>query len=126
MAMHPTNKTKQQLQDEIQSLRRRIDELENQLDACMNIALQERRPRYPLQAKIEFVGDFDIVNARGVNISDGGICLRLADDLPFEMQFEHDGRTVRRRAHLVWLKRHDSDGYHSGFKFVDDESFPEF
>ncbi len=126
MAIRPANKTKEQLQAEIQTLRRRIEELENQLDACMNIAVQERMPRYPLNTKIEFIGDFDVVNARGVNISDGGICLKLSSDLPFEMQFDHDGRRVRRRAHLVWLKRHESEGYHSGFRFVDDEPFPEF
>lgn len=126
MVMRPANTTKEQLQEEIQTLRRRIEELENQLDACMNIAIQERMPRSPLNARIEFVGDFDIVNALGVNISEGGICLKLSDHLPFEMQFEHEGRRVRRRAHLVWLKRHESDGYHSGFKFVDDEPFPEF
>jgi len=126
MVTRPANVTREQLQEEIQALRRRIDELENQLDACMDIALQERMPRYPLNARIECVGDFDVVNALGVNISDGGICLKLSGDLPFEMQFEHEGRRVRRRAHLVWLKRHESEGYHSGFKFVDDEPFPEF
>jgi len=125
--MGSTNKTKEQLKEEIQSLNRRIAELEDQLDACMNIAIQERLPRYPLNARIEFIGDFDIINAQGVNISEGGICLKLADELPFEMHFQHEGRRVQRRAHLVWLKRQDSDGaYHSGFKFVDDEPFPQF
>jgi hypothetical protein len=124
--MSSSDTTKEQLQKEIQVLRLRVAELENQLDACMNIAVQERCPRVPLNARIEFIGDFDIVAARGVNISDGGICLSLSDDLPFEMQFEHDGRTVQRRAHLVWLRRHESDGYRSGFRFVDDEPAPEF
>lgn len=126
--MRTQDSTVEQLKQEIQKLRGRIAELEDQLDACMNIAVRERMPRYPLNARIEFVGDFDVVNARGVNISDGGICLKLADELPFEMQFEHDGRRVQRRAHLVWLKRHEDDGgYHSGFKFVDEEgTLPEF
>ena len=112
--------------EEVQELRRRITELEQQLSECRATGLKERMPRYPMEADIEFIGDFDIINAKGVNISSGGICLMLSEDLPFEMQFEQDGRMQQRRAYLIWLRRLETGGYHFGFKFVEEQPSPQF
>ena len=85
---------------------------------------QRCQERQPLQTSIEFIGDFDIVVASGVDLSEGGICFELAEGLPFEMRFERDGTAHQKRAQLVWVKRLPKGSYRFGFTFVPSEPFP--
>ncbi|MFC1591118.1 PilZ domain-containing protein [Thermodesulfobacteriota bacterium] len=130
--MKDAEKSREQLIEELNTMRQQVQERKGQ-EACSSpedIVLDDtfasRDPRHDLNADIEFIGDFDLISAKGINISNSGLCLQLKDDLPFEMQFDVKGQKKRRRAYLVWLKRLPSGGYHFGFKFVDNESFPEF
>ncbi len=122
--MEYSNKTKAQLIDEINAMRKKIGELESKIDALKkrlpeNIPPAERsEKRKNIRTHVEFIADFDIVEARGINISEGGICFALDEDLPFEMRFELDGKLHQHRAHLVWLKRLPEGGYNFGFMFV--------
>ena len=77
-----------------------------------------------METKIEFIGDFDVLVAKGINISDGGICFETRECFPFEMKFEWDGELHRRRGKLVWIERLDEGGYRLGFEFVPSEPHP--
>jgi hypothetical protein len=68
-----------------------------------------RSERSSLEAQIEFIGDFDIVEASGVDMSDGGIC--------FDMKVTTSDWEQIQRANLAWMKRLES-GYRFGFEYV--------
>ena len=130
--MNNEQKSKEQLIEELTVLRERTAELESEIaglreERAKAQAYPDRPPRVELDADIEFMGDFDIVQAKGINISEGGICFAVKDDLPFEIRFERQGKWETRRAHFVWAKRLSSGGYHLGFKFVAPrEDYPNF
>ncbi len=79
--------------------------------------------RTGLRMDIEFIGDFDILRAKGVDFSEGGMSLDTSERLPFEMQFELDGERYRRRARLVWVRRLPDGGYRFGLEFVPSEPY---
>ena len=85
-----------------------------------------RAQRRELDAEIEFIGDFDVVSARGVDISKSGICFEMEEGFPFEMQFRRDGEKHRHRARLVWMKRLEDGSYRFGFEFIPPEPHPAF
>ncbi len=127
--MNDEDKTKKQLIEELNHMRQKLAAYEHtpqSKEPSESVDWVQRRKRSDLDADIEFIGDFDLLTAHGVNISDGGLCLQLSEDLPFEMQFYHKGEKKRKRAYLVWLKRHTSGGYHFGFKFIESETHPTF
>ena len=80
-----------------------------------------REVRSALRASIEFIGDFDVIEADAVDISEGGICFDTAEPLTFEMRFEADGGTRQERAQLVWVERLANGGHRCGFQFVEAE-----
>lgn len=84
--------------------------------------LDERPHREPLDADIEFIGDFDVVSARGIDVSPGGVCFEVDESLAFEMRYTANGEVQTHRAHLAWLQRLPQGGYRFGFEFVDVES----
>ena len=122
--MKDYQKTKAQLIDELETLRRRVTELESKTDVSATKAENNskqwiaRSPRVELYVDIEFMGDFDIVQAKGINLSEGGICFEIAEALPFEIQFALEGKIRKHRAHLIWMKRMPEGGYRFGLKFV--------
>lgn len=83
-----------------------------------------RQLREPLATPIEFIGDFDIVEAHGINISEGGMCFEIKAGLPFEMRFEHQGKTYQKRGQLAWIKKLENGTYQFGFMFVPRETYP--
>lgn len=95
----------------------------NEQPAFSGGAVQQRSKREPFHAGIECIGDFDILNAEGIDLSDGGICFELSAPLPFEMRFEtteEDGDKTpeEHRAHLVWIRELDEGRFRLGFRFV--------
>lgn len=77
-----------------------------------------RSHRMELNTEIEFVGDFDIVKAFGINLSESGICFELDDSLIFEMRFTRHGSVEQRRAQLIWVKNVEGGRSRLGFRFV--------
>lgn len=132
--MSDAKKTKEQLIKELKTLRRKLSTLEPKpvhMKVKKSPTAKAAKPnprtlRNTINADIEFIGDFDVIKARGVNISEGGICLKLADNLPFEFQFYRNSKLHQYRAQLVWLKKLPTGEYHFGFKFIDDEPLPSF
>lgn len=84
-----------------------------------------RQSRRTLRTVLEFVGDFDVVQATGVDLSEGGICFELDQALGFELRFEVGGAVHQRRACLVWAKPLDGGGCRCGFRFLGPAPDPE-
>ncbi|MCX8044557.1 MAG: PilZ domain-containing protein [Desulfobacterota bacterium] len=126
--MGEIKKTKQELLKEIAALKKKLAAAEKMggvRDGKARRAIR-RLPRRPINADIEFIGDFDILKAQGVNISRGGICLKMQKNMPFEMKMYQGSKLKSYRAELVWLKQSPNGEYHIGFKFIDDKALPEF
>ncbi len=130
--MEDSEKTRDALISELAAMRRRADALEAEVAELKAEAgrrdgdLRPRAPRERLAADIELIADCDVIEARGINVSDTGICFEIKHDLPFEMQYEFGGEKRRQRAHLVWIKRLTDGGYRLGLKFVTPTPYPEF
>lgn len=120
-------KSKEQLIEELNEMQIRVKELEARIEEKDPGTHNKRRAtREQINAEIEFIGDFDIIQAEGVNVSRNGICFKLKKALPMEMQFTYDGITQRKRAELVWVKQLDDEGYSFGLKFTDNQTKQEF
>lgn len=127
--MTESKKTRQALLHEITLLKRKLAAATKIKKFGGNMIQQKQprqSPRRQIKADIEFIGDFDIVKAHGVNISRGGICLKLDKNMPFEMKLYQGNKQKTYRAELVWLKQLKEGEYHIGFKFINDTPLPEF
>ncbi|MCX5899400.1 MAG: PilZ domain-containing protein, partial [Proteobacteria bacterium] len=85
-----------------------------------------RGNRVPLKANLECIGAFDLIRAKAVNVSGTGISFKTAAELPFEMRYTHNGETVSRTAHLIWVKHTEKGGYYFGLQFIDEKALPQF
>jgi hypothetical protein len=108
----------QEILSEIQKLREQVQHLGSKL-VERSTPLKDRASRQPLQSEIEMIGDFDILEAEGVDISDTGICFELRNHLFFDMRFMHGDTLTEKRAQLVWVKQADDGRTRLGFHFVD-------
>jgi len=118
----------EKLVSELQGIRESLRDLEKfliQKRKTEDEGLKTRAPRQPLKSEVELVGDFDILEAEGVDISDSGICFDLKNSLYFDMRFLYGEVLVEKRARLVWVRQME-DGYaRLGFNFEDSDSFVE-
>lgn len=123
--MKDERKTKSQLIQELIEMRQKVKELEKKTKDLetgakddLEIIINNRPKRKELRTNIEFIADFDIVEAKGVNISEGGISFELYEDLPFEMRFDYNGAPQFHRANLVWITKLPFGGFRFGMMFV--------
>ncbi|QTA91305.1 PilZ domain-containing protein [Desulfonema magnum] len=129
--MKDYQKINAQLNEELKAMRQRVAALELKLAEVgtkpdnTSEKFVKRSLRKEFEADIEFIGDFDIIEAKGINFSEGGICFELSENLPFEMRFEYEGKLRRRRAHLIWVKHLPEGGYRFGLKFIPSEPHSE-
>lgn len=107
---------------EMEILQTQVAALEARLAPPDPAGRATRSERQPLQTRIEFIADFDVVTAEGFDVSVSGICFETGQPLAFEMQFEVNGSRERRRAHLVWV-RPQGDRTRLGLRFVEAEPF---
>ena len=125
-------KSKAQLVEEVNSLRTRVEELERKVREFddFNAAPEELQPsrsqRRDLPTNIHVIGDFNLIQGRGINVSDTGICFEINYDIPFEMEFELDGTRQQQRAHLVWMRQNIDGRNQLGFTFVESDNSPLF
>lgn len=119
MSVEQCTPLRETLESELSALRRRIREIERDLHRLSFPGSIARARRTGLPVEVEFIGDFDVVRAQGVNISKTGICFEVCDALPFEMRFSHAGTYQCYRAHLAWMKRLPDGGQRFGFAFAE-------
>jgi hypothetical protein len=84
----------------------------------------QRQPRTPLDSDVELIADFDLVEAKGINISEGGLAFELPTGLPFEMRIKKGGHNGAFKAELVWMKRLPDGAYRMGLKFAEGQKPP--
>lgn len=117
-------KSQREQVEELEILHRQVTEPATDLagddDDCVS-RRRSRLERQPLTATIEFIGDFDVVQATGIDLSSGGICFEVAAPLDFEMRLAVEGVTRRYRAHLVWTRELEGGRCRMGFRFVTPE-----
>ena len=139
--MQDESKSQFELIQELEDLRSQVADLRSQVEGQEG-KLADQRPdqdrdqedaaaaprsrRRDLQTQIQVLGDFSMLQARGVNVSDDGICFELMYDLPFEIQFDVDGQMRQYRAHLMWMRQLSDGRNQFGFKFVASDSSPFF
>ena len=79
--------------------------------------LSPRSTRNEIETTIQFIGDFGLVKAKGLDLSNGGIGFELEEDIPFDMEFEVDGDLHQHRAYTVWMQRLKNGCSRFGFQF---------
>jgi hypothetical protein len=121
-SMQDEDKTKDQLIEELRDLRRQIATLCGRPDATASPEQGERSERRPTQTPIEFVANFELAHAQGVDVSASGICFETSEDLEFELEFEVDGETHQHTAHLAWMRKVPSGNSRWGFELVSRET----
>ena len=124
--MAATKKTVQALEAELEKLQRRVEKVKSRIAEELEKSgkLSAAQMRKKINAEIEFIADFDLIKAKAINISTGGISFETSSNLPFEMRFQHKGKTVSRRAKLIWLKHKKRSGYVFGLKFIGKHKTP--
>ena len=117
--MQDSQKTKAQLIEELAECRDRLAALTDESAADAAAAADATRPeRSQLQTSIQFIGDFGLVEAKGLDLSEGGIGSELEQDIPFDMEFEIDGELHQHRARMVWMQRLADGRSRFGFQFI--------
>ncbi|MBN2009348.1 hypothetical protein JW960_08375 [candidate division KSB1 bacterium] len=115
------------LHQELEGSKKLVRELQAKLQQVeRNGGVRPRPGREELQSPVEFIGDFDIVHAEGINVSEDGVSFQVKKPLTIEMHYLHDGIQMRRRAHLVWMKQAPDKSYQFGLKFVEPENGMQF
>ena len=117
--MQDSQKTKAQLIEELAECRDRLAALTDESAADAAAAADATRPeRSQLQTSIRFIGDFGLVEAKGLDLSEGGIGFEIEQDIPFDMEFEIDGELHGHRARMVWMQRLADGRSRFGFQFI--------
>ena len=117
--MQDSQKTKAQLIEELAECRDRLAALTDESAADTAAAADATRPeRSQLQTSIQFIGDFGLVEAKGLDLSEGGIGFEIEQDIPFDMEFEIDGELHQHRARMVWMQRLADGRSRFGFQFI--------
>ncbi len=79
--------------------------------------IEGRTDRRRFEEPVQFTGEVRLRSATGVNLSRHGICVAMGERLVFPMTFRVQGRLVRRRALLSWLRRGHDGQFVLGFEF---------
>ena len=111
---------KEQLIKEVQRLRDLLGQ--SQSDPA---AVRQRAPREELSSDIEFIFDVDVLEAKGLNISSTGVAFTIAQALPVELRFDHQGQMHHYRARLVRTKSLDTGDFLMGLEFRGEVKPPE-
>lgn len=115
--MADVNEDSNQIEEEIRTLKARLAELEKQRAQQKD---PQRSERNELSTSIHFIGDFGLIEASGIDLSEGGICFETDEDIPFDMEFEYKGTVHQQRAHMVWMRRLEHGRCRFGFQFHSD------
>ena len=114
-------KTREQLIEEVEALRKHVTDLTEKIAAQQQKDTEpetSRTQRNAIRTPITFIGNFSLVQAQGIDLSEGGVCFEVSEDLPFEMEFEINGETHQHKGALVWMKTLANGSSRWGFKFV--------
>jgi hypothetical protein len=113
----------QSAQSIVADLQLQISELQEEL-ATLRAAGKEthmpapREERAGISSNVELIGDFTALEAEGVDISRGGLCLEVGDPIPFDIKLNTEGQEHVYRGNMAWMKSLEDGSYRLGFEFV--------
>ena len=110
--------TREQLLSEVRRLRARQGE--NRPSPCDADAEEKvsRAVRKELSTTVEFIFDLDVVEARGLNISDTGIAFVVDQPPPVELRFRQGDEDHQYKAELVRTQSDPKGGFLMGLRFA--------
>lgn len=73
----------------------------------------------PLKSDVEFAMDHKILEARGVDVSEGGVAFETSEPLHVALTVTVDGETMTRQARLVRILKDDDGKFTFGLEFAD-------
>lgn len=79
--------------------------------------IEGRTDRRRFEEAVQFTGEVRLRSGLGINLSREGLCLVTEERLVFPLSFRVNGRIVRRRALLSWLRRGQDGAFELGFEF---------
>ena len=79
---------------------------------------RRRAKRHQLQTDVEFFVDADIIKAKSINISGGGIQFETETPITIFMKMELDGKMREYEAQLVWARQKPDGSVAYGFKYL--------
>ena len=109
-------RTLHELLNETERQREMIAGLLGQLGEEANRKLRASQ-REPFDLELHFVNQTDIVRARGLDISDGGMGVEIESPMPFLLRTKENGETKVRQVELMWSKITSSGSQRLGFRF---------
>ena len=125
--MDPLEKTREELLSDLESLRKRLANLEieltdGQTDLGPILNPSDRvEERECFEGEIEFEVEAERLPAKGVNSSPGGVCFKSDTPMIFKLRIHReDGGIEERRAQLVWANRDLDLANRLGFEFIDE------
>ena len=77
-----------------------------------------RAAREKLTTTVEFIFDLDVVEARGLNISETGIAFVVDQPPPVELRFRQNGVDHQYKAELVRTMKNPDGGFLMGLRFA--------
>lgn len=113
-----SEKSREELLEEIKRLQAYVAELEGELHGGEKEKSQRRAPRNELPTDIQLFSDRNLLKARGVNLSEGGVCFEIEEEIPYYMSFRHEGEVQQHRAQMIWMRRLSNGTSRFGFEFV--------
>ncbi len=76
--------------------------------------------RKKIEGEVEFFIDADIVSAKPVDISDGGLCITTKGPVRATLRItEECGKIAEYQAKVVWVKSETGENMSFGLKFID-------
>ena len=116
----PRKMTRDELISEVVALRRRAASSPREAGGREEAA--ERRAAAQREAcdyEIEFIGDFEVLQAKAVDISQSGIGFTINQPLVFEMRLKKPSGPEQYRADLMWVRGDGRGGSRLGLQFTD-------
>ncbi|HDS16103.1 MAG TPA: PilZ domain-containing protein [Proteobacteria bacterium] len=84
--------------------------------------IRRRHPRTPLSAKVEFFVDADIVTAKTVDISDGGLQITTFAPVRALLRVtEESGMITEYETEMIWARKGSDQQMIFGLKIIDSD-----
>jgi hypothetical protein len=92
-------------------------------DLLMNQEIEREKrkaKRMPLDTKVEFIVDADVIQAKSIDMSETGIRIETDDPIKICMRLDIDGEKKDMKGQLVWTRKNEKGGMIYGFQYIRD------
>ena len=108
-------------QEELIRLQGQLETIQAQLESIVESAERGRRGdvRKEIDIEIAALQVFDVIHAKGCDISASGFGCKSDTPLRFLFRFEHKGVQHEKDCELIWSKLDKDDQVRMGFRFIE-------